>query len=151
MTHHLRALALICALGGGSLAGCTLTQLTPQAKFQDATYTLNDAARWNNVDVAARFVAPTYQARFVSRRRAWGSVINIGEYDLARMSLAPDKHSGVSEVTLTWYDQSGVHVHSSSITQRWERVEGGFLLADEAVRSGDPGVFSPDPEPESAP
>jgi hypothetical protein len=129
------------------LSACTLTQLTPQAKFQDATYTLNDAARWNNVDVAARFVAPDYLARFVARRRLWGSTINIGEYDLARMSLAPDKKSAVSDVTLTWYDQSGVHVHSSSISQRWERVGGTFLLFDEAVRSGDPAVFSPDPEP----
>jgi hypothetical protein len=143
-----RSAALCAAL---LFAGCSLAQLTPQGKFNDAAYTLNDAARWSNVDVATRYVDPRYMARFVSRHRLWGSQINIGEYELARLALAPDKKTAMSEVVLSWYDQGGVRLHSSTITQQWERKDGAFLLTEERVRAGDGSVLSEDEAPADAP
>jgi hypothetical protein len=124
------------------LAGCTLTNLTPQARFQESAYTLNDAARWGQVDLAMRHVSPKYLARFSERHQGWGETISIAEVDLVRMQVAEDRQSATSEITLNWYDEGGVTIHSSVITQKWEVVGGKFKLVDEAIRRGDPRVFA---------
>lgn len=135
----MRALRATClAL---SLAGCTLTNLTPQARFQESAYTLNDAARWGQVDRAMYHVSPKYLERFAERHQGWGESISIAEVDLVRMKIAADKKSAMSEISLTWYDEGGVTLHSSVITQTWENVRGKFQLVDEAIRRGDPRVF----------
>jgi len=58
-----------------------------------------------------------------------------------RMKIAADKKSAMSEISLTWYAEGGVTLHSSVITQTWENVRGKFQLVDEAIRRGDPRVF----------
>jgi hypothetical protein len=136
----LRLALLLCS------AGCTLTHLTPQARFQESAYTLNDAARWGNVDLAMRHVSPKYLALFAERHQGWGETISIAEVDLTRMKLADDKQSAMSEISLSWYDEGGVTIHSSVIQQKWEVVRGKFQLVDEAIRRGDPRVFSPPAE-----
>lgn len=123
------------------LAGCTLGSLTPRARFQESAYTVNDASRWGQVDLASSFVTPGYKERFQERRRDWGERINVAEVEVLQMQLAADKDTGVSEVSLSWYD-AGMTLHKSFVTQRWENARGTFRLADEVVRKGDPGVFA---------
>jgi hypothetical protein len=127
------------------LSGCTLSNMTPQARFQDSAYTLNDAARWGQVDLAMQHVSPKYLNRFAERHRAWGESISIAEIDLVRMKIAEDKRSAMSEISLSWYSDGGVTIYSSVITQTWEVVRGKFRLVDEAIRRGDPRVFAPPP------
>jgi hypothetical protein len=136
----MRALHLALTLAG--LAGCTLANLTPTARFQDSAYTLNDAARWGQVDLAMQHVSPKYLGRFAERHAGWGEAISIAEIDLVRMKIAEDSKSAMSEISLSWYDEGGVTIHSSVITQTWEVVKGKFRLVDEAVRRGDPRVFA---------
>jgi hypothetical protein len=127
------------------LGGCTLTQLSPQARFQESAHTLNDAARWGQVDLAMEHVSPKYMSRFSQRHQQWGESISIAEVELLRMKVAEDRQTAVSEISLSWFSDGGVTIHSSTITQRWENVKGKFQLVDEAIRRGDPGVFT---EPE---
>lgn len=141
----MRALRLALTLAG--LAGCTLANLTPTARFQDSAYTLNDAARWGNVDLAMQHVSPKYISRFAQRHQNWGESISIADIDLVRMKIASDNNSAMSEIALSWYDEGGVTIHSSVITQKWEVVKGKFKLVDEAIRRGDPRVFATPEEP----
>jgi hypothetical protein len=134
----LRTLSLGCLLS----AGCTLSNMTPTARFQDSAYTLNDAARWGQVDLATKFVSPTYVSEFIERHREWGERISIADADLTRMKLADDKKSAMSEVALNWYDTHGVTVRSSVITQQWAAERGNFKLVSEVVRSGDPRILA---------
>lgn len=126
------------------LAGCTLQNLSPQARMQESVYTLNDAGRWNQLEAAARNVSPSYQARFRERRSAWGEGINVAEVDLVFMELAQDKESAVSEVALSWTDASGVHIHRSHVMQKWANEHGSFKLVDETIKKGDQGLFAED-------
>lgn len=128
------------------LGGCTLANLTPQARFSESAYSLNDAARWGQVDQAVYHVSPKYLERFTSRHREWGASVNIAEVDLVRMQLAEDRKSAVSEIKLSWFDAGGVTLRSSTVTQKWETEEGKFKLVDEAVRGGDPRVFADSPQ-----
>lgn len=129
------------------LAGCTLQNLTPQARMQESVYTLNDASRWNQLEAASRNVSPSYQARFRERRSGWGEAVNVADVDLLYMQLAEDKESAVSEVALSWTDVTGVHLHRSNVTQRWANEHGNFRLVDETINKGDPGLFA-EPAPQ---
>jgi hypothetical protein len=122
--------------------------LTPQERFSEAAYTLNDASRWGQVDLALQHVSPRYVARFTDRHREWGDVVSIADVDLVRMQVSPDRKSATSEISLSWFNDGGVMVKSSTINQKWETEGGKFKLIDEAVRRGDPSVFAaPTPEP----
>ena len=130
------------------LTGCTLTQLTPQARFQESVYTLNDAARWNQVDIAARTVSPKYKVNFQKRRQSWGESVNVAEVDVLYQALAPDKESAISEISLSWTDATGVMLHKSFLTQKWVNEHGSFKLVDERIKKGDPGVFYVEADPQ---
>jgi hypothetical protein len=129
----------VLALG---LSACTLANMTPQARFSDAANTLNDASRWGQVDLALLHVSPRYVERFTDRHREWGEALSIAEVDLVRMQIAPDRKTATSEISLSWFDDGGVMIRTSTITQKWETEGGKFKLVDEAVRRGDPRVFS---------
>jgi hypothetical protein len=122
-------------------ASCTLSNLTPQARFQESVYTLNDAARWGQVDIAARSVSLKYKPKFEERRQNWGETVSIAEVELLYQALAEDKESAVSEISLSWTDASGVNLHKSFLTQTWANEHGNFRLVDERIKKGDPGVF----------
>ena len=124
------------------VAGCTLVNLSPQARFTESAHRLNDAARWGQVDMAAEEVSPTYRSRFLARRKEWGERVQIAEVELLYLQLMPDKEGAVSEISLSWTDQAGVMLRKSFLTQRWANERGNFRLVDELVKKGDPGVFA---------
>jgi hypothetical protein len=134
-----RCLAAACLL----CAGCVLANMTPQSRFQDSAYLVNDAARWGSVDNALRHVAPPYAAPFTARHADWGRQFSIGEVDMVRMTMGGDHRSATSEVAVTWYDNHGVTVHNSVIEQQWRSTRtGDFQLIDEKIVSGDTQLFA---------
>lgn len=136
----------LLACAGLFAGGCTLANLTPQARFSESAFTLNDYSRWGQVDKAVYHVSPKYMQRFAERHREWGESVSIADIDLVSMQLAEDHLSGTSEIRLSWYDQNGVIVRSSTVTQKWETERGKFKLVDESVRRGDPAVFANPPQ-----
>jgi len=138
-------IVLLCAFG----AGCVMANMTPTSRFQDAAYTLNDSARWGQVDTAMKFVSPAYLEAFVTRHRDWGGPVSIADADLVRMKIADDHKTAMSEVALNWYDTGGITIRNSVITQQWEAVRGNFRLVSEVVRAGDPRIFAEAQAPSS--
>ena len=122
--------------------GCTLQNLSPQARMQESVYTLNDASRWNQLEAAAKNVSLKYQTLFRQRRSTWGEAVNVAEIDLVFMQLAEDKESAISEISLSWTDATGVHLHRSNVTQKWANESGSFRLVDETINKGDPALFA---------
>ncbi|HEX6241404.1 MAG TPA: hypothetical protein VFZ61_10940 [Polyangiales bacterium] len=120
--------------------------MTPQARFSESAYMLNDYTRWGQVDRAVHHVSPKYMQRFTERRREWGETVSIADADLISMKLAPDHESAVSQVRLSWYDDTGVIVHSTLVTQKWASEKGKYKLVDEAVQRGDQRVFAEPPQ-----
>ena len=139
MNTHPRALILVLS---AAVSGCTLSHLSPQARFSESAYVLNDASRWGQVDLASSHVTGPYREQFRARRRDWGDRINVAEVELLRLQLAEDKDTAVSEVSLSWYDAAGMTLRKSLVTQRWENHRGTFRLAEETVSRGDPRVFA---------
>jgi hypothetical protein len=142
----MRTVACLC-LFVLTATGCTLANLTPQARFAESTHVLNDATRWGRVDMAVEQVSPKYLSRFMTRHREWGHAISIADFDVVRMQVAADRKTATSEVTISWYPSDGVMLRTSTIVQQWEAEHGGFRLVDEAVE-GDPRVFVKDEDEE---
>jgi hypothetical protein len=134
-------LVLTLALSS-SVLGCTLSQLTPQARFSESVYTLNDMSRWGQLDMATNNVSAKYKELFRTRHKLWGEGVNVAEVETVFQQLAPDKESAVSEIALSWTDAAGVNLRKSFITQHWANEHGSFRLVDESIKKGDPNVFA---------
>lgn len=137
MKHVLQATLLV------ALASCTLSNMTPQARFSDAAYRVNDTARWGQLDLASEHVAPSYQPRFLERRREWGDRITIAEVDVAFMNLDKENDMALSEIHLSWMSD-GISLRKSVITQIWRRERSQFKLVDEKIKKGAPDIFAAD-------
>jgi hypothetical protein len=123
-----------------AVSGCMLANMTPKARFQDAAYTLNDAARWGQVDTASLYVSPKYLPTYVSRHRLWGDQVSIADADLVRLQMG--KQGGATVVTLAWYDTHGVTLRTTTIAQTWETEHGNYKLVSEKISAGDPSIFA---------
>jgi hypothetical protein len=121
-------------------ASCTLSNLTPQARFSDATFLVNDSSRWGQLDVAISQVAPSYQTRFLARREGWGERISIAEADIVHMHIDREKDEAYSVVNVVWTSDN-ITVRKSVISQVWSSRRGQFRLKDETLKSGDPALF----------
>lgn len=143
-----RALFLATTLALAS-PGCLLSNISPQARFSENAHTLTEASRWGHVDMAMPLISPKYAERYMARHREWGGGVTIADMELVRMQVAEDRKTALSEVTVNWYDASGVTLRSSTILQKWESDGRHFKLVDESVRAGDPALFAGDPEPSS--
>jgi hypothetical protein len=136
MNSALKLVAAACLF-----ASCTLSNLSPQSRFSDSVYVLNDSARWGQVDLAAEHVADSYKDRFRARRDSWGESVQIAEVELLHMQLDSDKERALSQVSLSWTDAAGVSLRKSLVTQRWQSERGHYRLVEETISKGDPGVF----------
>jgi len=146
----LRTSVLTFALPFALMAGCTLTQLTPSARFSESVHQLNDMARWGQNDMALASVSPKYKSDFSARHRDWGESVNIAEIELVNQQLAPDKESGISLIAFSWTDQSGVMLRKSFVAQSWANEKGSFRLIGETIKKGDPNLFAAMPSEETS-
>jgi hypothetical protein len=123
------------------LFSCTLSNLTPQSRFSDAAYHVNDAARWGQLDLASQYVALEYKAQFMSRRAEWGERISVAEVDVVFMNIDREHDRATSEINLSWL-VDGISLHKCVITQTWRSERGQFRLIEEKLKKGDPGLFA---------
>ena len=138
MKRTISASLLAVSLAWG---GCTLSNLTPQQRFSDAAYEVNDAARWGQLDIASEHVAPHYRTRFLELRREWGERISVAEADVVHMHIDREKDRAFSVVNLTWTND-GITVRKSVVSQTWTSQRGKFRLIEETLKSGDPALFA---------
>lgn len=122
-------------------AGCTLSNLSPQSRFSDATYQVNDAARWGQLDLASEHVAPAYRSLFLARRAEWGERVNIAEVEVVHMHIDRDRDRAYSIVNLSWTND-GITLRKSVLSQVWAMRRGTFRLFEESVKSGDKALFA---------
>jgi hypothetical protein len=137
----MRNALLVLALGCLS-QGCTLSNMTPQARFSESAHTLTEASRWGHVDMALPHVSAKYSESFLARHAAWCTGLSIADAELVRIQLGEDKATAMSEVAVSWYPSGQISLRQSVITQKWEREKGTYRLVDEVVRAGDPTVFA---------
>jgi hypothetical protein len=144
----MRATLLLLVLGT-SLSGCLLQNMGAERQLTDQVYALNDEIRWARIDLATERVSPDFRTEFLTLHRAWGHDIQIADSDCTHVQISDDSESATSLVTLSWYDQQTMEVHTSVIEQRWIKTDSGFLLDRVTVVGGEPRILAT-PEDETA-
>lgn len=131
-------MALFC------LESCTLIQnLSPETRFNDQVFQLNDEARWGRMDLAVNHVHRDYRRRFAASRHRWGREVHIGDTEVTNMQLGGE--NPVSTVVHSWVDESAMELRSTTINQIWTSHFGPngpvYELVREEVIDGDDGLL----------
>jgi hypothetical protein len=129
-----------------------MQNLSPETRMRDAVVELNEGARWGRMDVASGHVAPPFQPQFKLSHMRWGGDIQIADTEILGMSPHTDEEGegAFSRIAVRWYDQSTMVLADTVIHQTWKKHKQTFVLTNESVESGHPGLLVI-PEPEQAP
>ena len=108
------------------LCGCLMQNLSPETRMRDAVIELNEGARWGRMDVASGHVAPQFQPQFKASHTNWGRGIQIADTEIIGMNPQTD------------------------VRQTWQKHKQTFLLTNESIESGHPGLLIiPEAPPEA--
>ena len=111
--------------------------------MRDSVIELNEGARWGRMDVASGHVAPEFRAQFRLSHMRWGRDIQIADTEILGMNpeTAEDGTGAFSRVAVRWYDQSTMVLSNTVIRQTWQKHKQAFLLTNESIESGHPGLL----------
>ncbi|HSN84504.1 MAG TPA: hypothetical protein VLS88_18130 [Polyangiales bacterium] len=132
-----------CAVALIGLSGCLMQNLSPETRMRDAVIELNEGARWGRMDVASGHVAPQFRPQFKLSHIHWGRDIQIADTEILGMSPETDEEGvgAFSRVAVRWYDESTMVLASTVIRQTWQKHKQTFLLTNESIESGHPGLL----------
>ena len=136
-----RQLWLAAALIG--ISGCLIQNLSPETRMRDSVIELNEGARWGRMDVASGHVAPPFQNQYKLSHMRWGRDIQIADSEILGMNPDTDEEGkgAFSRVAVRWYDQSTMVLANTVIRQTWQKLKQTFILTNESVESGHPGLL----------
>ncbi len=125
------------------LSGCLIQNLSPETRMRDSVIELNEGARWGRMDVASGHVAPTFQAQYKLSHMRWGRDIQIADTEILGMNPETDDEGqgAFSRVAVRWYDESTMVLANTVIRQTWQKHKQTFVLTNESIESGHPGLL----------
>jgi len=126
------------------LSGCLIQNLSPETRLRDSVIELNEGARWGRMDVAAGHVSPVFQNQFHLSHVRWGRDIQIADSEILAVNAhtEEDGSGAVSRVAIRWYDQGTMVIAQTIVRQAWQKHKQTFLLTNESVESGHPGLLA---------
>lgn len=119
-----------------------MQSLSPEERLRDAVMGLNQETRWNRWDIAMQRVAPTYQQQFRAAHAAWGKELQIADTEVTGMTRDSEEKRAISTVTIRWYHQNSMLISDTVVRQTWKKHKQSFLLIDEVIESGHPGLLA---------
>ncbi len=136
-----RRLWLAAALIG--VGGCLIQNLSPETRMRDSVIELNEGARWGRMDVASGHVSPPFQTQYKLSHMRWGHDIQIADTEILGMNPETDEEGAgaFSRVAVRWYDETTMVLANTVIRQTWQKHKQTFLLTNESIESGHPGLL----------
>ncbi len=125
------------------LYGCLMQNLSPETRMRDSVIELNEGARWGRMDVASGHVAAPFRPQFKLSHMRWGRDIQIADTEIVGMSPQTDEEGAgaFSRVAVRWYDEDTMVLADTVIRQTWQKYKQTFLLTNESIESGHPGLL----------
>ncbi len=106
------------------LCGCTGFGFNPQESLEPEVRQFNGGIRWGRYDEVANRLAPEVRAHYMDRINALGDEIEILDYEVTRVDLAPEGKKATARVEISWTSQRRGIVEHTSVAQNWERHKG---------------------------
>jgi hypothetical protein len=135
-----------------ALAGC---MVTPVQRREDTLVReareFNDDIRWGRYEQLHLSLPPDEAALIVSRAAALGDDLVVGDYEVTAIKFASGSEAATAMVKFDWYSKRDSIVHSSVVEQRWEFLDGKWLMTKQRRLRGDRFPLVPEPVPPPAP
>jgi hypothetical protein len=135
-----------------ALAGC---MVTPVQRREDTLVReareFNDDIRWGRYEQLHLSLPPEEAALIVSRAAALGDDLVVGDYEVTSIKFASGSEAATAMVKFDWYSKRDSIVHSSVVEQRWEFLDGKWLMTKQRRLRGDRFPLVPEPVPPPAP
>ena len=125
------------------ISGCLMQNLSPETRMRDSVIELNEGARWGRMDVASGHVAVPFRTQYKLSHMRWGRDIQIADTEILGMNPHTDEEGegAFSRVAVRWYDQNTMVLANTVIRQTWQKHKQTFLLTNESIESGHPGLL----------
>jgi hypothetical protein len=122
------------------LLGCPVGHQSPPMRAQEAASECAVNARFGRMEMAVAHVSPKAREPFSERRRAWGNIIRIADYELAGLQMHGDADADMY-VKIAWYRVNESDLHVTTVKQKWHDFKGDWKLVEEARSTGDEGLL----------
>jgi hypothetical protein len=136
MRFQVPALALLASL---VLCGCPMPD-TAAAHMQATASDFNTDVRFGRMSLAVDKVDPKVREKFVAIRKKWSGRLEIADYELISAKMVGDIDAEVV-VKYDWYELAIGDLHSSKLRQKWQSHKGTWMLEDETLDDGAPGLL----------
>ncbi len=126
-------------------SGCALAGQSKPARMQEAALELNLNARFGRMELAVERVSPKQRDAFMERRKAWGGVVRLADYELTGLRILPGEEEAETSVKIAWYRASENELRQTTLKQKWRDFKGDWKLTDETRVEGDVGLIGEAP------
>ncbi len=123
----------------GVTLGCGAANTSRQA-LNETTTVFHDDLRWGRLPSAEGSVDPRMRGAFTAHHRHWGTTVQVMDVEVEHLRVASSR--AMARLRVVW--TRGVDttdVRESVVEENWESQGGTWLLRDESVIGGDPGLF----------
>lgn len=153
MTIRAAIFALAASLLVSALWGCR-PQPSPAETLNQAVHGFHGHLVFDRFDQAGLFVPGHQREEFVSFYEDQRDELEIAEYEISRLEIAPDQNSARAEIILSWYEVPSGVLHTSRMVERWTYYDepGTWEVTHQEIVEvdGEP-VEPPDDEGETMP
>jgi hypothetical protein len=143
----LLAAAVVFTLAAGP--GC----MTPSQRRADAltrsAHEFNNGLRWGRDQDVFPFLSPADARSLQARRADLGDDLVVADEEMTSLDLAPGAEKATVVVEFTWYDQRRAVVKKSVVEQKWEWIDGRWIVTSQRRAHGERFPLVNEPAPKS--
>lgn len=130
-------LRLLCS---GLLLSACASPMHSSRQLVESARESSVAARFGQLDMAARYADSDARAGFLERRTAWGKDVRVVDVEVSGVNPEDDERAEVT-VNVSWTRVDEGLLRNSTILQDWANTDRGWRITGERHVDGDSGLF----------
>ena len=87
--------------------------------------------RWGRINAAANRVHPDLRANFIQDWATRGKDVEIHDMEIIEVTVDEDGDNATITLIVNWVNNSTMTMEQSTINQKWQRTEGGWLASED--------------------
>jgi hypothetical protein len=137
--------ALVALAAAG--AGCMPPSQRRADSLTRTAREFNDGLRWGRDQEVFPCLSPADMRSLQARRADLGDNLVIADEEVTSLDVAPGAEKAVVVAEFTWYDQRRNVVKKTVVEQKWEWVDGHWMVTAQHRRHGERFPLLPEPPP----
>jgi hypothetical protein len=126
-------------------AACVAPSQRREESLLKTAREFNDGLRWGRDDQVAACLTAVEAQSLQTRKADLGDDFVMADQDTKSIQIAPGAQKATVVAEFTWYDQRRALVKKSTIEQKWEWLNGRWLVTSQRRTHGDRFPLVPEP------